>query len=56
MGQWNGIPLDKPLTRVKETAVMVRSMLKGEKSNFDLETLKSHGYRQAPLENPPPNR
>ena len=54
MGQWNGIPLDKPLTRVKETAVMVRSMLKGEKSNFDLETLKSHGYRQAPLENPPP--
>jgi probable F420-dependent oxidoreductase len=54
MGQWNGIPLDKPLTRVKETAVMVRSMLKGEKSDFDLETLYSKGYRQAPLENPPP--
>jgi probable F420-dependent oxidoreductase len=54
MGQWNGIPLDKPLTRVKETALMVRSMLKGEKSDFDLETLYSRGYRQAPLENPPP--
>ncbi len=54
MGQWNGIPLDKPLTRVKETAIMVRSMLKGEKSDFDLETLSSHGYRQPPLENPPP--
>ncbi len=26
MGGWNGIPLDKPLTRVKETAIMVRSM------------------------------
>ena len=54
MGGWNGIPLDKPLTRVKETAIMVRSMLKGEKSDFDLETLCSKGYRQAPCENPPP--
>jgi len=33
---------------------MVRSMLKGEKSDFDLETLYSKGYRQAPSENPPP--
>ena len=54
MGQWNGIALDKPLTRVKETALMVRSMLRGEKSDFDGETLYSRGYRQAPLENPPP--
>jgi len=54
MGQWNGIPLEKPLTRVKETVIMVRSMLKGEKSDFDLETLYSKGYRQAPLDNPPP--
>lgn len=54
MGQWNGIPLDKPLTRVKETAIMVRSMLTGEKSDFDLETLYSRGYRQAPLKTPPP--
>ena len=54
MGQWNGIPLDKPLTRVRETATMVRSMLTGAKSDFDLETLYSKGYRQAPCENPPP--
>lgn len=54
MGQWNGIPLDRPLTRVKETAIMVRSMLKGEKSDFDLETLYSKGYRQPATENPPP--
>ncbi len=54
MGAWNGIPLDKPLTRVKETALMVRSMLTGEKSNFSGVTLSSHGYRQAPLKNPPP--
>jgi alkanesulfonate monooxygenase SsuD/methylene tetrahydromethanopterin reductase-like flavin-dependent oxidoreductase (luciferase family) len=54
MGGWHGLPLDKPVTRVKETAIMVRSMLKGEKSEFDLETMSSHGYRQYPMENPPP--
>ncbi|MBT5195173.1 MAG: LLM class flavin-dependent oxidoreductase [Rhodospirillaceae bacterium] len=50
MDQWHGVPLEKPLTRVKETTVMVRSMLAGEKSDFDLSTLHSHGYRQPPLE------
>jgi probable F420-dependent oxidoreductase len=54
MGQWNGIPLDKPLTRVKETAQLVRAMLAGEKTAFDGETLYSKGYRQAPLETPVP--
>ena len=54
MERFNGIPLDKPLTRVKETAVMVRSMLAGEKSDFALSTLTSRGYRQEPLPEPPP--
>lgn len=54
MGAWNGIPLDKPVTRVKETALLVRSMLKGEKSNFSGHTLSSRGYRQAPMQDPPP--
>lgn len=54
MGQWNGIPLDKPLTRVKETAQLVKTMLTGEKTDFEGETLYSRGYRQAPAENPPP--
>ncbi|MDG2277628.1 MAG: LLM class flavin-dependent oxidoreductase [Pseudomonadales bacterium] len=54
MGQWNGIPLDKPLSRVKETAQLVKIMLSGEKTNFDGDTLFSKGYRQAPAENPPP--
>ncbi|MBL6953211.1 MAG: LLM class flavin-dependent oxidoreductase [Alphaproteobacteria bacterium] len=54
MDQWHGVPLKKPLTRVKETAIMVRSMLAGEKSDFDLTTLHSKGYRQPPLEQPVP--
>ncbi len=54
MDGWHGVPMEKPLTRVKETAIMVRSMLAGEKSNFDLTTLRSKGYRQPPLAEPVP--
>jgi alkanesulfonate monooxygenase SsuD/methylene tetrahydromethanopterin reductase-like flavin-dependent oxidoreductase (luciferase family) len=54
MGKFNGIPLAKPLTRVKETAQLVRSMLAGEKTAFDGETVSSNGYRQAPMDSPPP--
>jgi len=54
MAQWNGIPLEKPLTRVKETVQLVRQMLTGEKTDFQGETLFSRGYRQTPAENPPP--
>ena len=54
MERFNGVAMEKPLTRVKETAIIVRSMLAGEKSDFDLTTLKTQGYRQAPLPQPPP--
>ena len=54
MGQWNGIPLDRPLTRVKETAQLVKIMLSGEKTDFQGEILSSRGYRQAPVEQPVP--
>ena len=54
MNNWHGIPLEKPVTRVKNTAIMVRSMLAGEKSNFDLDGLYSKGYRQDPIDQPPP--
>jgi len=54
MERFNGVELAKPLTRVKETAIMVRSMLAGERSDFELTTLKSRGYRQEALPQPPP--
>ena len=54
MGQWNGIPLEMPLTRVTETAELVRIMLSGEKTKFNGKTLTSSGYRQPKLETPPP--
>ena len=46
---WHGLKLEKPLTRVRETAQLVRSMLKGEKSGFAGETLRSQGFRLSPL-------
>ncbi len=54
MRGWNGIPLDKPVTRVRETTELVRAMLAGEKTGFAGETLSSYGYRQPPLAEPPP--
>ncbi len=54
MTRFNGIALEKPLTRVKETAIIVREMLAGGRTSFNLTTLSSNGYRQAPMANPPP--
>ena len=51
---WNGLPFAKPLSRVRDMVTVTRSMLRGEKSDFDLDTLHSHGYRQPPLERPVP--
>jgi len=50
MEGWHGQKFEKPLTRVKETTQLIKSMLQGEKSDFDGETISSHGYRQLPLE------
>jgi probable F420-dependent oxidoreductase len=50
---WHGLALEKPLTRMKETVALLRTMLAGEKTDFSGETLRSKGYRQAPTENAP---
>jgi probable F420-dependent oxidoreductase len=49
--RWNGVPFEKPLTRVRETVTLVRSMLKGERSSFRGKTVRSEGFR---LTSPPP--
>jgi probable F420-dependent oxidoreductase len=50
---WHGLRLEKPLTRMKETVALLRSMMAGEKTDFNGETLRSRGYRQAPTERAP---
>ena len=43
--RWYGLPYDKPLTRVRETVALLRSILAGEKTAFDGQTLRSHGFQ-----------
>jgi probable F420-dependent oxidoreductase len=50
---WHGLKLEKPLTRMKETVGLLRSMMAGEKTSFAGETLASKGYRQAPSQDAP---
>ncbi|MGH7823076.1 MAG: LLM class flavin-dependent oxidoreductase, partial [Candidatus Binatia bacterium] len=45
VGRWNGVPFEKPLTRVRETVALVRSMLAGERSSFRGKTIHSEGFR-----------
>ncbi len=51
VARWNGVPFEKPLARVRETVSLVRSMLQGERSNFQGKTVRSEGFR---LMSPPP--
>ncbi len=52
MEGWHGVDFERPLTRVRETTELIRSMIAGEKSHFSGKTLRSHGYRQKPAEYP----
>ena len=48
--RWYGLAYDKPLTRVRETVALLRQILAGEKTAFEGQTLRSHGFR---LQSPP---
>lgn len=50
MENWHGQKFEKPLTRTKETTQLVKSMLTGEKTSFQGDTVASRGYAQLPLE------
>jgi len=50
---WNGLPFELPLTRLRETVAVVRQALAGEKTRFEGKTLRSRGFR---LGNPPQQR
>ena len=48
--RWHGLPMEKPLTRMKETVGLIRTMMAGEKTDFQGETLRSKGYIQMPTD------
>jgi len=45
---WNGVPFERPLTRVRETVAIVRQALSGERTDFEGEVLRSRGLRLSP--------
>lgn len=51
--QWNGLPFEKPLARMRETVAVLRQALAGEKTDFDGRTLHSHGFRLGALPGKP---
>ena len=42
---WYGVPFEKPLARVRETAELVRKLFAGEKSRYEGGTITSRGFR-----------
>lgn len=43
--KWHGQDFNQPLARIRETVRLIRSMLAGEKSNFEGKVLRSKGFR-----------
>jgi probable F420-dependent oxidoreductase len=43
--RWYGLPFERPLTRVRETVLLLRQILAGEKTDFAGLTLRSQGFR-----------
>ena len=50
---WHGMAFEKPLTRVRETAQVLRRMLAGERVEFSGDTLHTKGFQLKPVPKPP---
>ena len=48
---WGGVPYDRPLARMRESVMLLRQMLAGERVTFAGRTLRTKGFR---LVSPPP--
>ena len=51
---WNGIALDRPYQRARDTLAFLRRALAGEKVSMDGETFSIKGFRLDPAPVPPP--
>jgi probable F420-dependent oxidoreductase len=45
VGDWNGIPFERPLAHVRESVAIVRQALAGARTDFAGEALRSRGFR-----------
>lgn len=53
VGQWHGLPFERPLAQLREAVQLIRLVLSGEKVNFDGAWYRSSNFR---LSLPPPPR
>jgi probable F420-dependent oxidoreductase len=53
IGRWYGLPFERPLTRMRETVELLRTILAGEKTAYDGKTVRSHGFRLRELPTAP---
>jgi probable F420-dependent oxidoreductase len=52
--QWNGIPFDRPYSRVRDTIRFLRAALAGEKVTEQYETFSVNGFRSEIVPSEPP--
>jgi probable F420-dependent oxidoreductase len=52
--RWNGIPFDRPLQRVRDTARFLRAALSGQRVTEGYETFAVDGFRLSLVPDPPP--
>lgn len=45
--RWNGVPFERPYTRMRETLEVVKRLLAGEKVTYEGETLRLTGYQMS---------
>jgi alkanesulfonate monooxygenase SsuD/methylene tetrahydromethanopterin reductase-like flavin-dependent oxidoreductase (luciferase family) len=43
--RWYGLAFERPLTRMRETVSLLRSILRGDKTEFAGKTLRNRGFR-----------
>lgn len=48
VANWAGIPFERPLSRVRDTAIVVRQALSGQKTSYEGPATSSHGYSLPP--------
>jgi probable F420-dependent oxidoreductase len=48
VANWAGIPFERPLSRVRDAAIVVRQALSGQKTSYDGLAISSHGYSLPP--------
>jgi probable F420-dependent oxidoreductase len=55
VSDWNGLPFERPLSRVRDTVRFLRAALAGERVEAEYETFAVRGFRleRAPAEPPP---